>query len=1170
MRKIILLLAVLTGIFLIILKTGIVQAEPVAKLLEPRSLPYALATDTESAVTFKVQLLNQTTDPNPEYIVLKPLDGSGPYKLNDQGKSGDKFARDSIYGGTIAVSAKGRRAGECLQYLASAMVGKTSIESPVYMLCVTSLPIGMAVSNTKPENLINTDKESDPAIANELLVRFSPKATEQLIISAADSVKAMVTGSVLPRRLYQFRFAQTLTLSQLQSYIGVLLKNSAVEHAYLNRAGSLVAIPTDPEFVNQHGLQWINADDSWDLAAHGSGVIVTVLDTGVQTHVDLPLGGTDTANHGTAVAGVIAAITDNATGIAGIAYESTLELFTVSPDSIVTMAEMVSGFQNVAAAGTGQVVTAGFNITLAPPGVDLAGPDQWDLCAAINDVVLNSGTPVAVVVSGAGNDNSDGWHYPSKCNDGSAPANGQLTNKSLLIPVMASVTCNSGCTPDTRQATSNYGTWIDVAAPGQNIRSTNNSGGYSNFTGTSMAMAHVAGTAAQMISCGAAINQVQSRLTSTGPVSIAMPSGGSKPRIDTRAAILAGNTAPTGIGLDAPGSINENTDTSMGYTIATMEAVDGNVCDHFSFNIQGGADAAVFSIGGPDMNQLEITAGVLDFETKASYNVIVRVSDAGGLVFDQPFGITVNDLVENTAPVVNDQSFNIAENLANGSAVGAVAASDAEGNPLSFSITGGNTGGAFAIGAATGALSVANSSALNFETTPSFALTVQVSDGVLTDTATVTVNLSNANEAPVVNDQSFGIAENSANGTPVGIVIATDPDVGTALTYSITGGNTGGAFAIGAGTGALTVANSAVLDFETTPSFALTVQVSDGVLTDTATVAINLTNVVENTAPVVNDQSFGIVENIANGSAVGTVVATDAEGNPLSFSITGGNVGGAFAINAGTGALTVANSAALNFETTPSFALTVQVSDGVLTDTATVTVNLSNANEAPVVNDQSFNINENSANGTAVGTVAASDPDAAAVLAYSITGGNTGGAFAIGAGTGAITVANSAALDFETTPSFALTVQVSDGVLTDTATVTVNLNNLPDTGIPNPIIAWVAPVPYETYNDAFGNPYVRYRFEVTNRSDFPDEMFEASPGLPPCGLNTSSSRTWLYIYNGATNAYIYGFCALGISEMMGQVWFAVPVGGTPPPSIYITLTDRLTSEVYTSNTLTVP
>jgi hypothetical protein len=247
----------------------------------------------------------------------------------------------------------------------------------------------------------------------------------------------------------------------------------------------------------------------------------------------------------------------------------------------------------------------------------------------------------------------------------------------------------------------------------------------------------------------------------------------------------------------------------------------------------------------------------------------------------------------------------------------------------------------------------------------------------------------------------------------------------------------------------------------------------------------------------------------------------------------------------------------------------VDVSDGVLTDSATVTVNVNDVNEAPGVGNQTFTIDENEPNGFVVGTVVAGDQDGD-TLTYSITGGNTGGAFAINAGSGQITVANSAQVDFETNPSFALTVEVSDGVLSDTATVTVNLNNLPDTGIPNPVIDWVLPVPFENYIDAFGDPYTRYRFEVTNRSAFPQELFDPAPSLPACGTNGDSARTWVDIYNGVTNARIYGFCDLGTPDNLGQIWFAVPEGGTPPPSIYITLTDRQTSTVYTSNVLAVP
>jgi len=97
----------------------------------------------------------------------------------------------------------------------------------------------------------------------------------------------------------------------------------------------------------------------------------------------------------------------------------------------------------------------------------------------------------------------------------------------------------------------------------------------------------------------------------------------------------------------------------------------------------------------------------------------------------------------------------------------------------------------------------------------------------------------------------------------------------------------------------------------------------------------------------------------------------------------------------------------------------------------------------PVINDQSFNVDENSANGTVVGTVAAYDPDYEDSLTYAITAGNTDGAFAVDPFTGELTVANKAALDFETNPSFSLTVRVTDffGATTD-ATVTVNLNDL--------------------------------------------------------------------------------------------------------------------------------
>ncbi|MBL0135862.1 MAG: cadherin repeat domain-containing protein [Chitinophagaceae bacterium] len=99
--------------------------------------------------------------------------------------------------------------------------------------------------------------------------------------------------------------------------------------------------------------------------------------------------------------------------------------------------------------------------------------------------------------------------------------------------------------------------------------------------------------------------------------------------------------------------------------------------------------------------------------------------------------------------------------------------------------------------------------------------------GTLSSQANVTITLTNANEAPIIANQSFSVAENSANGTSVGTVVASDPDAGQTLAYSILSGNTSGAFAINASTGALTVANSSALNFESSPSYVIAVKVQD-------------------------------------------------------------------------------------------------------------------------------------------------------------------------------------------------------------------------------------------------------------------------------------------------------------------------------------------------------
>ncbi|MFM9961234.1 MAG: beta strand repeat-containing protein [Planctomycetaceae bacterium] len=401
------------------------------------------------------------------------------------------------------------------------------------------------------------------------------------------------------------------------------------------------------------------------------------------------------------------------------------------------------------------------------------------------------------------------------------------------------------------------------------------------------------------------------------------------------------------------------------------------------------------------------------------------------------------ELLTNSPPIVDDQSFGLPENSANGITVGTVVASDADFDALSYAITAGNTNGAFAIDALTGIITVANPAMLNFEATPTFSLSVDVSDGTETDSALITINLSNVNEAPSIGPASGSIWENLALGASLGIPNTGDPDAGDTRTISIVSGNTDGAFGIHPTTGAVIVANPAAIDFETHPSFTLGLRVTDaGGLTGDATWIVNLID--RNDIPTINTATFSLAENTPNGTVVGTIVANDQDaGDTKTFQLGNDNLSGVFAINS-SGVLTVANSSILNYEARTSITVHVKVTDsaGAWADT-TFTVNLTNVNDAPVVVAATTSRNENMSNGSAIGTLSSSDQDVGDTRTWAITSGNVGGTFAINATTGLITVANSATMNFEVTPTFVLTIQATDtGGLTGSATLTINLVNV--------------------------------------------------------------------------------------------------------------------------------
>jgi hypothetical protein len=234
-----------------------------------------------------------------------------------------------------------------------------------------------------------------------------------------------------------------------------------------------------------------------------------------------------------------------------------------------------------------------------------------------------------------------------------------------------------------------------------------------------------------------------------------------------------------------------------------------------------------------------------------TYYWAVQAIDAAyiGSAFSEELSFTLGEggTISNP-PIIVADTFSLAENSANATIVGTIQVSDADGDTLTYSIISGNLDQAFNLDSSTGQLTVANSTAIDYEMTPTFSLLIKVSDGSLSDSATFTINLidvdESINQPPSLSAATFTIAENSLNSTLVGTLEASDINNDT-LTYSISSGNTDQTFGLDASTGELTVANNVALDFESIPVFSLIVQVSDGALSDSATFTINLTDVEE-------------------------------------------------------------------------------------------------------------------------------------------------------------------------------------------------------------------------------------------------------------------------------------------------------------------------------------
>ncbi len=402
---------------------------------------------------------------------------------------------------------------------------------------------------------ITTKLQSQDPLGTRFIIKYKNNSNDMATFSIADTspqmmnkkaqgfvknftskkgkVKAQYIRAMALDNHHVMRANKKLSADEAQQYMQEVMASGNVEYIEIDQMLKPFATPNDPRYDDQwHYYEQaggLNLPTAWDTAT-GSGVTVAVLDTGYRPHIDLNanilpgydmISDTFVANdggardsdardpgdavsagecgnnnsaqgsswHGTHVAGTVAAVTNNGEGVAGVAYDAK-----VVP---VRVLGKCGGLTSDIADGI--IWASGGSVSGVPANANPADVINMSLggsgsCSSTTQNAINqarnNGT---VIVIAAGNDNDNANNYnPGNCNG---------------VVNVASVGRNGG-----RAYYSNYGTSIDVAAPGgaqsfandsEGILSTHNSGSsspssdsYHYSQGTSMAAPHVAGVAA--------------------------------------------------------------------------------------------------------------------------------------------------------------------------------------------------------------------------------------------------------------------------------------------------------------------------------------------------------------------------------------------------------------------------------------------------------------------------------------------------------------------------------------------------------------------------------------------------------------------------------------------------------------------------------------------------
>ncbi|HEY0334824.1 MAG TPA: Ig-like domain-containing protein [Stenotrophomonas sp.] len=353
-----------------------------------------------------------------------------------------------------------------------------------------------------------------------------------------------------------------------------------------------------------------------------------------------------------------------------------------------------------------------------------------------------------------------------------------------------------------------------------------------------------------------------------------------------------------------------------------------------------------------------------DFHGSDQFTVVI-LDGKGTRVFST---VTVEVLPTNDAPVVSDQHFLGFEDLP---ITGRVAAIDVEGDPVSFAIAGNPAHGSVVINALDGTFTYVPTT--DFNGNDHFSVTVSDNQGGST-TRTVFLQVISENDAPVAEDLTLTTLEDQAVS---GTVVATDVEADT-LSYSIFNPPSHGTLTVDPVTGAFIYTPEA--NYHGGDDFIIGVQDGNG-LVGLSHAHVDVLSV--NDAPISSDLSLTTSE---GAPLVATLVASDPDGDTLSFNIIGAPTHGTLVLNTLTGQFTYSPMA--GYHGADSFVVSVSDGQGSATS-STVNLQIEPINQAPVANDDIAIVDQGASVMVAVRTND-SDADGDALTVVAVTQGANG------------------------------------------------------------------------------------------------------------------------------------------------------------------------------------